>query len=1152
MFKPALVIGLGGTGVLSLRHLKASMLAASQTRDLPKHVKLIAIDTVNDKVTSPSGESKLASLQVQLEPGEYYWVGGNIWDYSRQVEAGDHPQVSSWFQASTYRRVLQKAAFDLQRGAGQLRQFGRVAIFKDVGSPGESKIVSLLKNALRDIRTEVPNLGNLDIYIIASVAGGTGAGMFVDLAWIARQYAKQEHSLNTTVRGFLVLPESFGAIPGGVKESMRARAAAAMRENKRFMVDFEPEIGYPLYYHRSGNDPVWRGKIDHKLFDFLYHIDGHREVNPLDKFLPDVGVTPTIADAISAFIDKASDVSEDRYAQHTTNVMTAAGIASSARGRTAFDSAIGTYTLVLPIHHMIESLTYKLALEALEAMLVPVEKDSNGYPTLLAMDQNPEAPNVRGRTAALRLLQAADVQSWTGQEKASGTPLLKEILRVATAYSSTNNSLIAELATRNVTGWEPSLDPGGTTPQIQAMRTRVSNEIHSQLMNDVPVSKGGEKPQDGLTRIQSGVDLYKSFHLGNEDRNTGQRIGGKFQEGLSEYSFHHLERFRVMLRIECLNILNGGMHPDHPASTIRKGKLGYLIDYLSGLEAAFGLFIKALNEAHAEREKRQILKGAEGAANGARLALMQRASGFGWTGRQRSYLEAEQRQIDVVRAIMMADAARNCAQAMLDHARALREDAESWARVLGLGYDSLYGRLQRSRGQLAELVRADADVKVREILWDETYMNGLYTKYAVQIKNGLNELLSSWSWRYEERQMGDREEYHFQFVAGDERLGQTMQERNLDLILVPSRKIFAGAWNQESILGYLMNRYRLAEDLGQLLLDHNAPLLEKRDGQGSPVPANYLHMAYGDSPEEGDYLDRLRRRLEQNGAAAELNAIINSADRFKARYVTTLDLIPLERIESYQRGLPVYRVYTEEVTGLDSAGRLGREALHVFPAEVNATQYESRLGQLAQPIREFHNDVVMQLEDLTRLRLFIRSWAYGVIRETIYETGGGREQYYLLELPPEKKDIFADKDPLCIFLTRPSTQQPSLLEALKRFNYIGKDARLEMNIKIDYDRVIEAQKSARETKINAQLANVQLPSEISARVAELSESERTSVLRYWVDREYLVKMRDEQKSRAAYTAGQAVSRDNDLAVVFYLTLADEVTALENEIRRLTR
>lgn len=378
--KAGLIIGLGGTGVLTLQHIKAQ-LAGGEQRKLPPNVRLLALDTVQDQ--QPTDDSTNTLRGVTLEPGEYFWIGGNVYDYAVEVRRNKPPHVASWFQAETYLKTLPSASFTLQRGAGQLRQFGRLAVFRDVSAPALSNIKKLINNAITDIRN-TGQIKNLDVYLVSSVAGGTGAGMFVDLAYLVRMIAKEEQNdQKVTMRGFLVLPEAFSAIPTGIDNSMRARSYAAMRENRRFMVDFAWDTGYPMYYQPSGKGGIWRSEIRTKLFDSLYHIDGQRANNPLTQVLPKFGVTATIADAVVAMLDDP----EDKYGQHNQNVITAAGRSEDVTSSTAFDSAIGTYTMTLPMRQIVDWLAHRLTLQTLEAVTTPATLDEDGYPTALAADR---------------------------------------------------------------------------------------------------------------------------------------------------------------------------------------------------------------------------------------------------------------------------------------------------------------------------------------------------------------------------------------------------------------------------------------------------------------------------------------------------------------------------------------------------------------------------------------------------------------------------------------------------------------------------------------------------------------------------------------------------------------------------------------------
>ena len=67
----ALVIGLGGSGVIAVTHLKAECVRAYGADELPARIRFLAFDTAEDLMTVPVGEHL-----VSLEPGsEFFNVG---------------------------------------------------------------------------------------------------------------------------------------------------------------------------------------------------------------------------------------------------------------------------------------------------------------------------------------------------------------------------------------------------------------------------------------------------------------------------------------------------------------------------------------------------------------------------------------------------------------------------------------------------------------------------------------------------------------------------------------------------------------------------------------------------------------------------------------------------------------------------------------------------------------------------------------------------------------------------------------------------------------------------------------------------------------------------------------------------------------------
>ena len=133
---------------------------------------------------------------------------------------------------------------DLKKGAGQIRLFGRVAFFFNA-----ERIQKVIEDAINEIMAVDqansffdPVNNDLDIYIVGSLAGGTGSGMFMDTAMMCRHIITSGvTAIEAKIRGYFVLPEVFmNARIGTAKDFERIypNAAGALKELDLFMCEF--------------------------------------------------------------------------------------------------------------------------------------------------------------------------------------------------------------------------------------------------------------------------------------------------------------------------------------------------------------------------------------------------------------------------------------------------------------------------------------------------------------------------------------------------------------------------------------------------------------------------------------------------------------------------------------------------------------------------------------------------------------------------------------------------------------------------------------------------------------------------------------------------------------------------------------------------
>jgi len=142
-----------------------------------------------------------------------------------------------------------------------------------------------------------------------------------------------------------------------------------------------------------------------------------------------------------------------------------------------------------------------------------------------------------------------------------------------------------------------------------------------------------------------------------------------------------------------------------------------------------------------------------------------------------------------------------------------------------------------------------------------------------------------------------------------------------------------------------------------------------------------------------------------------------------------------------------------------------------------------------------------------------------------------------------------------VYLTDPTPAgEPSLLEAVDTFCYVGKDRRAlgagmaqPVERPIDYPRVLRALLEARRERAHEKLeAGLDLAPDIAAALRDDGEGDREARL-LLAERAYILEQR-EARLRTYLSSNDRHQRD--LAVCLYLALTEQVRAVEAHLRDL--
>ncbi len=328
--RPTLVVGLGGTGHEVLTHLKARYLDSFGDKVFdPKILRIISFDTAEESKTVESEKNGL----VDLEKGrEFVWIGG-VQVQSILANIDRKPFIKEWFPKDFQPR-------NITMGAQQVRPLGRLALFEKYDSIVKTLASAIL--SLSSLRSEglsgehfvVPASTGVNVCVVSSVCGGTGSGMFLDMAYILHNLCIRQGMPFYHINGYLVMPQAFSTVPG---EGIQANAFAALRELDYFTETGKYEVNYP-------GDSV--RLIGRKPFDICYLIDGVNERAKSLSGLNELG--PLISEAI--FLQTASQVGQaDKSA--FDNVKKLGGVDS---GRPTAYSSVGTASLYFPANSLVE------------------------------------------------------------------------------------------------------------------------------------------------------------------------------------------------------------------------------------------------------------------------------------------------------------------------------------------------------------------------------------------------------------------------------------------------------------------------------------------------------------------------------------------------------------------------------------------------------------------------------------------------------------------------------------------------------------------------------------------------------------------------------------------------------------------------------
>ena len=319
VFRPTVVIGLGGTGYGALLKLKKRFVDAYGS--VPPIIRFLSIDTTENAETSQDGQ------QVQLDHHEKYVLQVSN---PAGLVGGQNEHIDEWWPPEIPTQAI-------IAGAGQVRARGRLALFARAAD-----LFGSIQKAVDDVRNirnqkqmyseqfQISTRSGVEVHLVGSLAGGTGSGTFLDIAFMARDIVGADEQSNFT--GVFLLPRFFARYAGTAL--VKPNAYGALKEIEYLSTmkgSFEVNYGSR------------RVTVNRPPFDLVYLIDslneqGRAVADPSDL----LGV---IADGL--YVQIGSQIGADS-SNAVDNIKTQIAVAGRVKGRSPQYCSFGVASLSMP------------------------------------------------------------------------------------------------------------------------------------------------------------------------------------------------------------------------------------------------------------------------------------------------------------------------------------------------------------------------------------------------------------------------------------------------------------------------------------------------------------------------------------------------------------------------------------------------------------------------------------------------------------------------------------------------------------------------------------------------------------------------------------------------------------------------------------
>lgn len=387
--KKTLYVGLGGTGVQAL--LKIKKCFVDSYGEIPPMIGFLAIDT--DGAASNKSVTSNRGVEVKLEQGELLvcTVKGALSVYKA------NPKTYDWLPSKN----IDKLSAIAGGGAGQVRSNGRFIAYYN-----NEKISGNIQAAIDKINKLIPQNSEyavdtnkegleypINVNVLASIAGGTGSGMLVDVLCIIRSTLNKK-SQAFKLYPWIVLPEVFKAMSMGPSMANVLYNSYGALRTLDYIMHYDPKTPAINFGYT---------KIDEPLFDYAYIINNTNQAGV--SFSDKDDLIDVIAK--SAFLP-ANKMGDDLASPFDNIVAQKMGGTYDILNKKAWAASVGSAELIYDGQAVGNVIAYATITQLCNYMLQPSTDNGSDAATKFVDDQDVSIRENEGRDDVINALLSPD------------------------------------------------------------------------------------------------------------------------------------------------------------------------------------------------------------------------------------------------------------------------------------------------------------------------------------------------------------------------------------------------------------------------------------------------------------------------------------------------------------------------------------------------------------------------------------------------------------------------------------------------------------------------------------------------------------------------------------------------------------------------